>query len=471
MRNLTLLAFLLLGACSGESEPTTPAESNAAATPVSSEFTPPSDTNSSLAAQPANNTADPKAVQAALQDSAIQSGNKPLIPAQQPQAKYEPKREPQFGFQPGGPILDEQLKDYYVEIAVEVDGKPVGVITAEMWPQFAPQAVRNYLRYADEGFYDGLTFHRVRRDFMVQGGDPKGDGSGDGPHGTILGEFNPNDERRHRYGVLSMARGPSANSASSQFFIVCGESPSTWGLDGKYASFGMMTSGVDALEAMASVPVGGPRRETPMRKIVMKSVTVKKGTAPTSEVPIERPAPDLNGEPAKVHSQHILVSYKGSPRAVPGVMRTKEEAEALVADLLKRAKDGEDFSALVKEYSDDNLDPADEVPGVYVLLNNGVQDLEYDRAYFALAQEAEALQKSLMAEIEAKTKTQQEAQSEYQSVMEPKVKALGKPSFPRDQMAGAFSDVSFSLGVGQIDVAEPDTERSPFGWHIIKRIK
>ena len=111
------------------------------------------------------------------------------------------------------------------------------------------------------GFYDGLTFHRIIRSFMVQGGDPTGTGMGNGPYGTILAEFSDAPERAHGYGVLSMARmGNDENSASCQFFICCDEGPSVWGLDGNYASFGGVTSGLAALEALASKREHLPRR-------------------------------------------------------------------------------------------------------------------------------------------------------------------------------------------------------------------
>ena len=171
------------------------------------------------------------------------------------------------GFASAEEVPDAELGDHYVTLECAIDGEALAPMTFEMWPEHAPGTVRNFLRLCDEGFYDGKTFHRVLRDFMVQGGCPLGTGTGDSPHGTIRAEFSDDPARAHRYGVLSMARSPLPDSASCQFFVICHEGPSAWGLDGQYASFGRMTAGVEALEALASVDVvmgsdGAPSRPT-----------------------------------------------------------------------------------------------------------------------------------------------------------------------------------------------------------------
>jgi peptidyl-prolyl cis-trans isomerase B (cyclophilin B) len=106
---------------------------------------------------------------------------------------------------------------------------------------------------ANQGFYDGLKFHRIMKDFMVQGGDPKGDGTG-GSDVNILGEFSANGKQndiKHERGVISMARSSSNNSASSQFFIM---HKTTASLDGQYAAFGHVTEGMDVVDKLAEVP-------------------------------------------------------------------------------------------------------------------------------------------------------------------------------------------------------------------------
>jgi len=488
MRKLILLPFLLFASCTYEEEPET-AQVNAGSdsTPENGSADPLNANAPTLAegdapdadqATPARVVSDEELAEV-MANQAVTSGNQPLIPAgglQEP--AYKPKRTPTYGFQVGGPISDVQLSEYYVDMTIAIDGEEVGTMSFEMWPQFAPGTVRNFLRYCDEGFYDGLGYHRILRDFMIQGGDPKGDGSGDGPHGNIIAEFQKQGEeaRKHGYGVLSMARSPGQpNSASSQFFLCCAETPNVWNLDGEYSSFGRLSNGVEVLESAANVPVGGARRSSPMRRVTMTKVEVKKGEVPKSETPIERPAPDLKGEPEFVSVQHILVSFEGATRNVAKKPRTRAEADTLVADLMKRIEAGEDFNALVKEFSDDNFLPTDEQPSVYGMSNTGVQNTARARAEFALQKEAQALQQQYQTAIEDNSKTREEAQAEFNTWVQTKLAELdekyGETGMPRGNMAAAFGDVGFKLKVGEVGLAEPDPEKSPFGFHIIKRLK
>ena len=130
-----------------------------------------------------------------------------------------------------------------------------GKITVELDPAAAPETVENFIRLAEAGFYDGLTFHRVIRGFMIQGGDPLGNGTG-GSGQTIRGEFAANGVQNslsHTRGTISMARSQSYDSASSQFFIV--QEDAVY-LDGQYAAFGRVTGGMDVVDAIcAAVPV------------------------------------------------------------------------------------------------------------------------------------------------------------------------------------------------------------------------
>lgn len=124
-----------------------------------------------------------------------------------------------------------------------------GTIKLELDADVAPVTVANFAKLAGEGFYDGLTFHRIIKGFMVQGGDPKGNGTG-GSDETIVGEFDANGHPNsisHVRGTISMARAQAYNSASSQFFIMQADTPS---LDGQYAAFGHVTEGIEVVDAM-----------------------------------------------------------------------------------------------------------------------------------------------------------------------------------------------------------------------------
>ncbi len=129
-----------------------------------------------------------------------------------------------------------------------------GEFVIELYPEYAPQTVDNFVKLVSEGFYDGLTFHRVIEGFMAQGGDPDGDGTGGSPD-KIYGEFASNgykdNKLSHTRGVVSMARrGDSMNSASSQFFICYADA--TY-LDGDYAAFGVVVEGMEAVDAFLGV--------------------------------------------------------------------------------------------------------------------------------------------------------------------------------------------------------------------------
>ena len=145
------------------------------------------------------------------------------------------------------------------------------VMTAELYPEVAPNTVANFIALANAGFYDGLIFHRVIKDFMIQGGDPLGKGTG-GPGYCIKGEFPANghpNSLAHERGVLSMARTGDPNSAGSQFFIVHQDSPH---LDGQYASFGKLTDGFDVLDEIAGTRTD--YRDMPRQKQIMAKVRV-----------------------------------------------------------------------------------------------------------------------------------------------------------------------------------------------------
>jgi peptidyl-prolyl cis-trans isomerase B (cyclophilin B) len=137
-------------------------------------------------------------------------------------------------------------------VTMEIEG--VGTIKMELYPQIAPESVENFISLINRGFYNGLVFHRVIPEFMAQGGDPNGNGTG-GAEYNIVGEFAANgvkNDLSHTRGVLSMARANDPNSASSQFFIVTTDS--TY-LDGNYAAFGKVLEGMDVVDTVVNSPV------------------------------------------------------------------------------------------------------------------------------------------------------------------------------------------------------------------------
>lgn len=146
-----------------------------------------------------------------------------------------------------------------------------GVIKAELYPDIAPVSVNNFISLIQKNFYDGLIFHRVIKGFMIQGGDPKGTGTG-GPGYSIPGEFAINgfeNNLKHTEGVLSMARSMHPDSAGSQFFIMHRTSPH---LDGSYAAFGKVIEGMDVVNKIAETATDYSDR--PLEDQVMKTVTV-----------------------------------------------------------------------------------------------------------------------------------------------------------------------------------------------------
>jgi cyclophilin family peptidyl-prolyl cis-trans isomerase len=142
-----------------------------------------------------------------------------------------------------------------------------GTLTLELWDDVAPKHVENFKKLALDGFYDGVNFHRIIKDFMIQGGCPDGTGSG-GPGWTINAEFN---DREHHEGVLSMARTADPNSAGSQFFICLGRDHCQH-LDGSYTAFGKITDGIDVVRTIGSVETD--HADAPEEPVGMLTVTV-----------------------------------------------------------------------------------------------------------------------------------------------------------------------------------------------------
>lgn len=146
-----------------------------------------------------------------------------------------------------------------------------GKMEIELYPEVAPKTVKNFEKLVAEGFYDGLTFHRVISGFMIQGGDPLGNGTG-GSDEKLFGEFAVNgfpNSLKHERGVISMARAYDPNSASSQFFIMHANAPH---LDGQYAAFGRVVAGLDVVDEIAATPTDGadrPRKPVRMKRVYL----------------------------------------------------------------------------------------------------------------------------------------------------------------------------------------------------------
>ena len=162
------------------------------------------------------------------------------------------------------PIVTMEIEDY-------------GVVTIELYPDMAPNTVANFVNLIEEGFYDGLTFHRSVPGFVLQGGDPDGNGTG-GPGYTIKGEFSSNGYTKntlsHTRGVISMARSQDNDSAGSQFFIVLDDS-ATYSLDGLYAGFGRVTEGMDIIdEIVANEKIANDVTGALEENVVITKVTV-----------------------------------------------------------------------------------------------------------------------------------------------------------------------------------------------------
>lgn len=156
------------------------------------------------------------------------------------------------------------------------------VIKAELYPEIAPNTVNNFISLVNEGFYNGLSFHRVIPGFMIQGGCPDGTGMG-GPGYGIAGEFDYNNfknDLKHTKGVLSMARAQNPNSAGSQFFLMVADAPH---LDGQYAGFGKVIEGQDFADAIVEVPRN--HMDMPSEPQIMVEVTVE-------TFDVEYPAPE-----------------------------------------------------------------------------------------------------------------------------------------------------------------------------------
>ena len=192
------------------------------------------------------------------------AADEPAVPAE-PTA--EPAAEPAESAEPTAEGEKGQITHY-----AEIDIADQGVITVALYGNDAPISVANFVKLANEGFYNGLTFHRIISGFMMQGGDPNGNGTG-GSGENIKGEFSANgvdNALSHTRGAISMARSMNYDSASSQFFIMHKDAPH---LDGSYAAFGKVIDGMDAVDEIADTEVDW--NDKPTTPQVMKRVYIE----------------------------------------------------------------------------------------------------------------------------------------------------------------------------------------------------
>lgn len=374
-------------------------------------------------------------------------------------------------FSPGGPIRDEELGEFHVVMRVSLEGRPLGELVFGLWPEAAPRAVRRFLRHAAEGTYDGTTFHRVVREFVIQGGDPTDTGQGASPYGELAPEATVDPAYRHGYGVLSFTEPPSL-----QFFICCADSPAVWALDERPISrLGHLTQGVATLEQIANLEVTfgkvSGERSTPLTEPVIEEVRVVRGPAPTGET-IQRPPVDLRGAPEVVTVQEIWITFTeraGTSR----VRRNRLEAEMLAREVFGRLQSGElEWEEAVRRYSDSHPDPDQPLP-VRRISNYGVRRIEAQRAAVDARAELRAMRNELRQELAAGLITSEELtrrQEEAEAASQARVKAL---FMERREDIGetGYADTAFKLEVGQVGLVEYDPYASPRGWFILRRVE
>ena len=380
-----------------------------------------------------------------------------------------PPRPPTFDFAPGGPLSDAQLGEFHVLMECSADGQDLGALTFALWPEAAPRTVRAFLRMVDEGWYDGLAFHRVLREFVVQGGYAPVFGGG-GPYGGLPREISNYPEHEHHYGVISMSDPPSM-----QFGVCVAESPSVWMLDSQgINAFGRLAHGVAVLEQIAGVKVmgnGAGERSVPLVHLAITRASVRRGPPPASEE-IARPRPDLGGEPEIVGVQEILVTFLERGRSL-GVTRNRREAGERAREVLGRLHSGElDFLTAMQEYSDRPF-PEDGRVGVRRISNYGVVDVVRQRARQDGVDEINAYQALLREQVAEGTLEREELPALVAQKMNEVAEWVRETELDRrEEVNGAdYARVAFSLVVGEVGLVEYDPFDSPQGWFVLRRVE
>ncbi len=369
-------------------------------------------------------------------------------------------------------VADEALGNFHVTLEVAIDGEPVGAMTLHLWPDMAPLTVRNFLTLCSMGFYDGLTFHRVMSNFMIQGGCEHGIGSGSGPLPSIPGEFSDSEKARHLYGTVSMARGPNPNSAGAQFFIICDEGPPAWSLDGDYASFGQVVDGGATLEAIAAVPVEagrGGELSLPTQTITILEARVHTGALADAN-PVQLPIrpQDQMGWPNTVEVQTLLVAVGGG---ILPVERTLEQAKNLAKSLLERAQAGEDFDALVTEFSDDPVQKGTEPPVGYLFAETGSHPKRGQRKVYDVNGEFQERFNALGVAKRAGQLNSKQVAEKARALQVDIMRIIRREStIPRGQRR-ALADRAFEMEVGDIRLIPRDPARTLEGYYLMRRVK
>ena len=223
-------------------------------------------------------------------------------------------------------LLEEFTYTDEVTNFVCIEVKKFGFIVVQLYPDIAPETVENFQTLVSEGFYDGLTFHRVIKDFMIQGGDPKGNGTG-GSDEKIKGEFSSNgfeNNLAHKRGILSMARSTDPNSASSQFFICHADASH---LDGEYAAFGEVVYGIETVDAIAEVKTNTSNNK-PYTDVVIKKMQFVTANSETN------PAKVMNSSNSAVKgATAALDSYTLSANKTDYVLLTVKGYGQIVVEL------------------------------------------------------------------------------------------------------------------------------------------
>ncbi len=373
----------------------------------------------------------------------------------------------------GTSTSDEQLGDFHVSLQISIDGDDAGSMTLRLWPHIAPKTVRNFLTIASSGFYDGLTFHRVLREFMVQAGCENGRGDGAGPLPAIPGEFSKSEEARHVYGTLSMARGSDPDSAGAQFFIVCDDGPQAWSLDGAYASFGQVVDGVKTLEAIAAVPVASnPRGEVsvPRKSVIIVKASVLEGGLPDAK-PVVAPAreQDSIGWPNTVEVQTLLIAVSGGK--LPSE-NTLAQAEKRAGELLVLAqKEGADFDALVREYSDDPAQKGAQEPVGYMFANEGSHPKQGQREVYDLNVDFKLKVRELGEANQDGPLTSQQLEAQERALQVEFWRQVRAKAFIPRSVRRALSDRAFEMEVGQVRLIPRDPARTLEGFYLMKRLR
>ncbi|HPF13654.1 MAG: peptidylprolyl isomerase [Planctomycetes bacterium] len=396
--------------------------------------------------------------------------NTPTAP---PKAPAEPKSAiPDADGFAGLPLSVEALAPFHVVLETSIDGEALEPMVLKLWPEAAPQTVRNFLRLCRSGYYDGLGFHRILSYFMVQGGDSAGDGSGSSPFGTVPGEFHSDPAFRHRYGVISMARGNDPNSAGAQFFLICRDGPQAWSLDGRFASFGELVAGASALERIALVPVErGPSGEfsAPTQRVQITHANVLSGPAPKGE-PVIAPerAADRWGPPNTVHIQSLWLATETTQ---PARNRTLDEAQALAESLRERLVRGESLDDLVRAYSEDPVQIGQENPVGFTFAAEGSHPTRGLRAVYEKQQHLhEAFAQLQTEKANGVLDSQQAVLERDRLTVELQRTVRSSIAIPRAEQR-SLADAAFELRVGESQVLLPAPGQGRQGVYLIKRLE